>query len=191
MKVRVGFSTTNGWYSRIIRWFINAQVSHTYIRIYDDYLDAPLIIHADIPGVIVEHGDIFDRDNIVIEEFEINDNRLRDGIRKNLRHLKKRYNWWDIFHLALVLKSRRYFKKKLQDPLQDPKKLICVDFVARTLNDAGITHLPLGNLHPKRLRAWFNENYESFGWEKFEIDQVVGKLTHGEETENQEKSLTG
>lgn len=158
MKIKVGFSTTNSWWSRLIRWFTEAQVSHSYVRIYDEYLKTPLIIHADIPGVIVEHADIFDQQNIIIEEFEIEDERLKEGVRNNLKHLRKKYDWWDIFNWALVLKFKRWFKRKVNNPMADPKKLICVDLVARILNDSGITHLPIGDLHPKRLRAWFNDN---------------------------------
>jgi len=166
MKIIVGFSTTNSSWSRLIRWFTDSQVSHTYIRIYDHYLHAPLIIHADWPGVIFEHAEQFDQDNLVIEEFEIEDERLEQGFKQSLKHLRKKYDFWDVINWALTLKFTRWFKRKIKNPLEDPKKLICVDLVARILNDSGITHLPVGDLHPKRLRAWFNAHYEEFGWKK-------------------------
>jgi hypothetical protein len=176
MKVYVGFSTTDGIWSRLIRWFTEAQVSHTYIRVYDEFLETPIVIHADLPGVIIEHAEIFLEKNVVIEEFEIDDERVKLGLKKNLCHLRKKYDWWDILDWALVLKFRRWFKRKIREPLEDPKKLICVDLVARVLNDSKITHLPLGELHPKRLRVLFNENYKQLGWKKRE--------RHGEWDEN-------
>lgn len=49
MKIRVGFSRTNSILSRLIRWFTSSPVSHTYIRLDDQLLGQPLIIHADLP----------------------------------------------------------------------------------------------------------------------------------------------
>ena len=82
------------------------------------------------------------------------------------KHLRKKYNWWDIFNWALALKFSRWFKKKVKNPTLDPKKLICVDLVAKILNDSGITHLVVGNLHPKGLREWFKQNHQDFGWKR-------------------------
>ena len=166
MKITIGFSTTNGWFSRLIRWFTEGKVSHTYIRVYDEYLHTSLIIHADLPGVIIEHAEIFDQKNKVIEEYEINDPRLRKGLKINLKHLRKKYDLWNILNWALVLQFKRWFKRKIEHPHTDPSKLICVDFVIRVLNDSDITHLPLRQMHPKSLRIWFEENHESFDWKK-------------------------
>lgn len=171
MKIKVGFSTTNSWWSRGIRWFTQAQVSHCYIRIYDEFLHAPMIIHADYPGVIFDHQDVFDQHNITIEEFEIDDKRLEKGFEKNLKHLRKKYDWWNFLSWALALKMKRWWKRKKRAPLENPKRLICTEFVARILNDSDITHLPVGDLHPKRLRVWFNQHYEKFGWKKENFDE--------------------
>lgn len=168
MKIRVGFSTTDGPWSKLICWFTEAEVSHTYIRLYDEYLEVPIVIHADLPGLVVEHAVRFDQHNYVIEEFEIEDERLKESFKKNLHQLRKKYNWWDILSWAFVLKFKRWFKRKVRDPLEDPKKLICVDWVVGILNDAEIPnlHFPLGTLHPRNLRYWFNQNYKKFGWTK-------------------------
>jgi len=164
MKIIVGFSTTNSIWSRLFRWFMQANISHCYIRIFDEYLQVPLIVHADYPGVIFEHADTFDRENIIIEEFEIEDDRLVVGFQNNLRFLKMKYDWWNIFNWALVIKFQRWFKRKVKHPTEDPKKLICVEFIVRILNNSGITHLPIGMLHPKTFREWMLSNYKNFGW---------------------------
>src|ERR1700731_3632505 len=39
MKVSIGWSTSDWWVSRLIRWFTKAKVSHTYI-VFDD-ADSP------------------------------------------------------------------------------------------------------------------------------------------------------
>jgi hypothetical protein len=170
MKIRVGFSTTNGLLSKTIRWFTgNADVSHCYIRIYDEYLQVPLILHADWIGVIFEHAELFDKNNLVIEEYEIDDARLRVGLRKNLRLLKKSYDWKDIISWALALKFHRWFKRKLKDPISDPIKIICVNLIMRVLNDSALTDLAVGSLHPQTFCQWFRDNYKICNWKKLDI----------------------
>lgn len=168
MKLIVGFSTTSSWYSRLIRWFTESEVSHTYVRVYDEFIGEWLIIHADMPGVIIETQQVFKAKNLVIEEFEIEDTNLRKSLRTNLRHLGKKYDWFNILGWVWVITFKRWFKRKIENPLSNPKRLVCVDFVSRVLNDAGVTTLPLGKLHPKGLRKVFNNVYNTMGWKKLE-----------------------
>lgn len=169
MKIYVGFSTTNSFVSRVIRWFVSGKVSHTYIRFYDEFIGAWLIIHADWPGVIIEDAELFDKTNIVVEEYIIDDPRLRDTLRKNLRHLRKKYNYWNIAYWAWFITFKRWTKKKITNPLEEPKKLICTDFIRRFLAD--ICDIPDEQFNPVTLRKWMEENYLRFDWTKKEIPQ--------------------
>jgi hypothetical protein len=119
-----------------------------------------------MPGVIIVRGEDFNVQNIVLEEFEIDDIKLNKSIKGNLRHLGKPYDYWEIFDWALFLRFKRWFKRKVKNPLQDPKKMICVDFVLRILNDAEIINLPVGLLNPQTFRDWCMENYEKLGWKR-------------------------
>lgn len=165
MKIRVGFSTTNMWFSRLIRWTLGTKVSHSYIRFYDPFLEMNLIVHADLPGVVIEDAVEFDKVTTVIEEYEIEDERLRFILAKNLKLLRRKYDWWNILGWAWVIAFKRWIKKKMRNPVEDPKKLICVQYCLRFL--APLVNVPAEDLNPKSFREWMNDVHEEYGWKKF------------------------
>lgn len=171
MKIRVGFSTTNSWISKTIRWFTKGNISHSYIRFYDDFLDEDLVMHADWPGVLIEPAALFEATNIVIEEFEITDPRLKGSIKYNLRHLRKKYDYWNLAYWAKVITFKRWIKRKIKKPVENPTRMICVDFCLFILNRAGITNIAYNSLSTTEFREWFIDNYEEFGWKR-EIRKV-------------------
>ncbi|MHA2280083.1 MAG: hypothetical protein ACXAC5_04305 [Promethearchaeota archaeon] len=151
------------WFSRIIRAVTRSKVSHCYIRVHDEFLKTTLILHVE-QTVRVHRAKEFDLENIAIEEFVIDDDRLDDSIAHNLRHLNKRFSWWEWFGWAPLIK--KWFKTKVKSPTHSFKKMICVDYVLRVLSDADIAHLPYGVMTPELLRQWFVHYYKQFGWEK-------------------------
>lgn len=166
MKIILGFSTTKSFVSKAIRWFTESEVSHTYIRFHDDFLDAELVMHADWPGVIIEDAELFAIQNIVVDEFEIEDPRLKAALKRNLRMLRKKYAWWNIARWAWFITFRRWVKKKIVAPTENPKKIICVDFALHVFNNGGVTDLPYDYYNPDTLRKWAIENYETLGWKR-------------------------
>lgn len=160
MKISIGFSRTNGYLSKTIRWFLGSDISHVYIKIEDLFLGTTLVLHADLPGVVFEDYDLFAKKNEVIEEYTIEDRRLNKSIKKNLRLLGRRYDYMELFGWAWTIAFRRWFKKKVKKPFDDPKKLICVDFAVKILNDAEISQLPNCELNPQTFRNWIRNNID-------------------------------
>jgi len=169
VKIRIGFSTTNSFVSRVIRLAIGANISHTYVRFYDEFLGAELIIHADWPGVIIEDAELFEKRNIVIEEFEFDDPRFKESIRKSLRLLRKKYDYWNIVGWAWIITFKRWAKIKIKNLTDDPKKLICVDFCMRNMNP--VISLPYGTMNPFDLNQWLNAHYEEYKGKKYTKEQ--------------------
>jgi hypothetical protein len=166
VKVIVGFSYGNHLISRIIKWFIDSDVSHTYIKIKGGLMGSDVAFHADPIGVVVHLEEVFDVENNVVEEYEIEDIRVEQSITRNLRHLGKKYHYWKLLNWAWVLTFRRWVKMKIQNPTEDPSKLICVDLVIRILNGAGVTQLECGTMKPNDLREWVRNNHEQLGWKR-------------------------
>lgn len=164
MKLTLGFSTTKSFISKAIRWFTNSEVSHTYIRFYDEFLETELVMHADWPGVIIEEAALFRLQNVVINEFEIDDPRMKASLKRNLRMLRKKYAWWNIAKWAWLITFRRWVKKKIIAPTEDPKEIICVDFALHITNNCGVTDLPYDYYVPDTLMKWVIENHESLKW---------------------------
>jgi len=165
MKAILGFSKTNSIYSKIIRFLDGGEISHVYLRIFDEFFGVWLIIHSDWGGVQVDLAEKFDLENITTEEYEIEDEDLHYAIVKNLWHLGKGYSYIKLFNWTWAIIFKRWFVRKIKDPITDPKKLICVDFILYILNAAHITHLSIGSLTPNELRLWCRSYYEELGWQ--------------------------
>lgn len=166
MKIKIGFSTTNSIWSKIIRRLTKANVSHTYIKFYDSTLGTDLVLHADYSGVQFELAEKFDIGNFTVEEYEIDDTRLDKAVKNNLWHLGKKYNYYKMFNFIFFIMFKRWFVRKMKNPIVDAGKIICVDFIFYILNDAEITNLPIGYIAPKLFSKWCQENYEQFGWKR-------------------------
>ena len=72
MRISVGFSTSSMWFSKIIRLVTRSKVSHCYIRLYDEFLKTMLVIHVERTVEILRAKE-FDRDNMALEEYVIDD----------------------------------------------------------------------------------------------------------------------
>lgn len=176
MKIQICFSTTNGIHSKLIRWFTKANVSHVYLKIFDQTFGTYLVLHADWDGVQFDLLDKFSINNFTIEEYEIDDPRLDEAIKKNLWYLGKAYDYYKLISWAWVIFFKRWFVRKIKDPIKDPKKIWCVDFVLYAFNSSGITHLPIGYFTQKDFQQWCLENYQSLGWIRKIYDDTPKRL---------------
>jgi hypothetical protein len=152
--------------SRVIRWFLNSDVSHTYMKIKGGLMGADVTFHADVGGVLIHLEEVFNVENNVVEEYEIDDPRIERAITCNLRHLGKKYDYMRLFSWAWFLAFKRWMKLKIRHPIEAPSKLICVDLLIRILNQAGVCSLRYGTMTPQDLREWVRDNYEQLGWKK-------------------------
>ena len=157
---------TNFLPSKLIRFFTNASVSHTYIRYYDRTWKKYMILHSDFGGVQPALAERFDIENTAIVEFVIEDLRLIEAVANNLWHLSKGYNYKRIWSWMWLIILKRWFVRKIKAPTISPKSLICVDFILYILRDARLTELEIGQSTPADLLKWFEENYEQKGWTK-------------------------
>jgi len=143
----------------------HSSISHTYIRFFDEYINAWLIIHADLPGVIIEDAQGYDLENVVITEYEIISPREKDVLKASMKFLKKKYNWWKIAKWAWYL-WRHTSKEQLSGLLPDnPQSMVCVDFATFFIKNLA-SRYPSIKLTPSELQQWVEDNYLEFGWKK-------------------------
>lgn len=166
MKCSIGFSTTNSIASKIIRLFIKSRMTHCYISFYDEFLKIPIIFHADYTGVVMENRAIFQKHNIIIQEFEFESDLVLRSIQKNSKYLGLKYDFPVLKDWALAIAFQRWVEKKIERPFEDPEALWCVDFALKVTNDTNETSLPLGRYLPSTLFEWCEKNYEGRGWLK-------------------------
>lgn len=176
MKVSISFSTTNSLASRLIRWITNGKASHVYLKIYDQTFGADFVLHSDYDGIQIGLLEKFALNNFTLESFVIDDHRLDDAVKKNLWHLGKSYDYYQLFDMAWAFMLKRWFVRKIKEPTKDPRKIICVDFVLYIFNQAGLTCLPIGLMSANDLLNWCRENYETFKWERMIFEEKPGWL---------------
>ena len=176
MKVSICFSTTNSIASRLIRWITNGHVSHVYLKIYDETFGTDFVLHSDYDGIQIGLLEKFAINNFTLEEFSLEDPRLDNAVKKNLWHLGKFYNYYQLFDMAWAIMLKRWFVRKIKEPTKDPRKIICVDYVLYVFNDAGITCLPIGLMSANDLMNWCRENCENLGWKRTIFEEKPGWL---------------
>jgi hypothetical protein len=168
MKFRVGFSTTNSFWSKLIKLFTKSHVSHVYIRLEDDFLGTQLVIHSDWLGNCIDHLDTFKQLNKIVVEYEIDHPNFENVIKRNFKYLGKRYDYRLLLSHAWFIIFQKWFQRKVENPLADPFKIICVDYVIKILNQLEITHLPLKVLTPKDLLKFLDDLHEENKWKRIE-----------------------
>jgi len=149
---------------------MKSKVSHTYIKFYDVTLGIEMVAHSDFIGVVIVPLSKFVSDNIPIEEFEIIDPSLDASLRKNMRFIGRKYDFMNLIGWVPVLMFKNWFRRKIRNPLDDPQRMICVDFCLHITNDANATSLPYNILNPQELLKWFRDNYEKNKWTRKVLD---------------------
>lgn len=169
MKCSIGFSTTSSLASKTIRLIAGGKTTHCYVGISDKFLGIPVVLHSDYNGVVIESRKIFDQRNITLIEFEFDSDNTRAAITNNMKYLGLKYDYRALKDWAWALMFQKWVEKKIERPFDDPKKIICVDFAIKVLNDMGESELPLGRMIPTTFLQWCEENYEAKGWVRNEV----------------------
>jgi hypothetical protein len=134
-QIHIGFSTTTGLLSRLIRWFTNAPISHCFIVYKCDVFGGEMVLEATGAGFRVLTWRTFDRANKLVAVY-----RLRlpiEELRGGLTHLAPRlgdaYDTLGLFGYLLrsVFSLRRV-------PFKSRRKLVCSEAVALYLHHVGI-----------------------------------------------------
>jgi hypothetical protein len=173
MIINLGFSCTDTLLSKFIRRVMGSKdKSHCYISFYDPSMDIELVIHADWPGIVIVRKADYKLENHIAVEYQISDTKLDKSIKKMFKHLGKKFNWTDLLSWFCFLMLKKWLKRKLKNPLQDPKKFICVDFVLTVLNDCDIVSLPIGLMNPMDLYFWCETNYQKLGWKRLTSEEA-------------------
>jgi hypothetical protein len=128
--VRIGFSTTNQWISRLIRWVTDAEVSHVFLIYNDNKLDQDMVLDVAFSGYRVLPLDLFARHNTIVHVVEPAVD-LTPGMRVVARWLGRPYDW-----RAFVAFSR-WFRSLRNNPTENPKAIICTEVVVHALRLSG------------------------------------------------------
>lgn len=147
--ITIGFSTTNKWISRLIRWVTRGRVSHAWIAFYDPCLEVRLVMQAESWGYEVRPWELWRSQNILVAEFKPKFG-LVGPLRRIAKSLGVKYDWKSAFFSGLW----RWFGVWIRGRFNSPKKLMCAEAVIRFLQDGGciaVSHLDPEVTSPARL----------------------------------------
>jgi hypothetical protein len=151
-SINIAFSTTNGLFSRLIRWFTKSEVSHSIITFKDETLDKVFVMEANGRGFMLVPWSKWRTQNTLIARYRItapSDVQL-ESLRELAESLGAEYDYMSLF--AFVI---RRFHRRMQNPLDDSSKLICSEAVARFLHGVmgGDSFIDSGSWTPEDLLA--------------------------------------
>lgn len=155
--IRVGFSTSDKWISRLIRYWTNADASHAFILYFDPTLDQEMVLDVAFSGYRAIPRSLFEKDNKILYIVDPGIN-LNPGLRVVARWLGLKYDW-----RAFVAFSR-WFRSFRHHPTENPKALICSEMVIHALRISGfpgIEQLDPKGTSPKDLLDFLRTSLET------------------------------
>ena len=142
-KIIVGFSLPNKWkpYSWLIQTLLGTKYSHVYIKIYSEKFERNLIYQASKTMVNFMGTEIFLKDNVIYEEFEIeiSDEKRTQLLQFAIDNAGKPYGFKAAIGMGLV-KILSFVGIKIKNPFRDGTySYVCSEIAAHILeqfNDA-------------------------------------------------------
>lgn len=155
MSIRVGFSTSDGWVSRIIRWFTSSKVSHCFFVYYDIDWERDMVLEATSGGFRVVPYSIYEKNTLFLltPKFPV-----ADGFKKALDWLGSGYDYAGLLGMSWV-EVGRWLKRKWRNPYRNPKEMFCSEAVVRVLQAAnypGTESMDAQSVDPQMLLDFFS-----------------------------------
>lgn len=132
MAITIGFSTSDAFISRAIRWFSRSEVSHSWISFDCGELGQRLIMHATVGGYKLNHWRRWKRGNTVVAQFACRED-LSDGMRTMARQLDHEYDYLSV----IMMIPRRWLGRLFRNPVRDRRRLHCSEALVRLLQAHG------------------------------------------------------
>jgi len=135
MAINVCVSTTNGLFSRLIRWFTRSKVSHSLLTFRDAYLDEVFVMEANGRGFMLVPWKKWRTKNTLVARYELSveSDKQLGSIQRLAEYLGSQYDYVSLFGFVL-----RRFMKRMGNPLDNATKLVCSEAVAKFLYGAGL-----------------------------------------------------
>lgn len=155
--IKVGFSKPKTWkpFSALIMLGYGIPYDHAYIRYTSDFYNRDVIYQASSTMVNFMAPAIFEANNNVVQEFQINitDDKRKAMVGFAMDNAGKPYGIKECFGLAWV-RINELFGRRIKNPFADGgKTYVCCEMAATILEDFANIQVPynLDTLNPKEL----------------------------------------
>lgn len=133
MQIKLGFSYSDSYISRFIRWVTSSPISHTFLWIELDGKE--FVAEASFTGFRLILKRNWDKDNIVYEIVEPIV-PLDKGWESAEDWLGEAYGWKGLIGYGLVILARK-LKRQLHNPFHEHRSLFCSEANAIVIQDSG------------------------------------------------------
>lgn len=143
--ITIGFSTTNKWISRVIRWITRGKFSHAWIAFDDPSLDLRLVFQAEAWGVELRPWARWKKENIAKAEFALTEPDSASRILRDLvsKALGSKYDWWSAALVGVKAWLKRWVKGGFDlRPSRSPRRLMCAELVTDFLDRLRVFRSP-------------------------------------------------
>lgn len=154
MKIRIGFSTSSAWYSRLIRWATKAKCSHTFLVI--DTAGVPLVFEEGVFGYSVRTLSNMRASGSTIVEMYEPKWPIDAAVRGSFQWLGQRYDYAGLFGMTFV-EIARFFRHKRRNFLASKHAMFCSEEVTRVLQASGFPgskQMTASTTDPEMLRRF-------------------------------------
>lgn len=125
----IGFSTSNAWYSRAIRFFTKSRCSHTFLVV--SILGTWVVLEEGFFGYMARTLDDLRKHDTIVALYRPR-HSIRAGVKASLTDLGQPYDYLGLIGMAFVMLGRR-LGKKWSNPLASTHAMICSERVTRVL----------------------------------------------------------
>jgi len=129
MKVWIGFSTTNLWISRLIRWFTKSKASHAWIAFESKELGTRIVLEAHYTFRAVPYA-WFKRRNRIVAEIEIPNAEAM--VVKCAEFLGTDYDYTGLLG-GIIVSLGQLFGRRWRNPWGNPRLPTCSESVVRAM----------------------------------------------------------
>src|SRR6478736_3974251 len=136
--IKVGFSTSDRWISKLIRYWTASPTSHAYISYYDENLAQEMVLDVGFTTFSLVPMSTFEQSNRIVEVFDPNVD-MTTGVKVVARWLNRvSYDWFSFVGFWTV--HKRWFKRTTVwagDFNVTPKEVLCTEIVIYALRISG------------------------------------------------------
>jgi hypothetical protein len=133
LQLRIGFSTSNAWYSRVIRWFTKSRCSHTFFVANVEGVD--LAFEEGAVGWSVRTFANLSAGDTVVALLKP-EHPVDAGFLKSWDELGQPYGYCVLVGMLFVMTARR-LGKRIKNPFTSAHSMICSERGVRVLQDSG------------------------------------------------------
>jgi hypothetical protein len=175
-KGLVGFSTSNSFISKAIRWFRKSEFSHTFV-VLDNFYDTAIIGEADTFKVRLAplYTKVKKGSKVELWETPISEELISSGIQEIMKLTGRPYGFGQLIGFIWIWFCEKICKKQKSNPFHNG--IICSEFVYYFLLLIGYKFLKMkpDNIAPDHIRKAFMKDGSStlYAISDFDSEELI------------------